>query len=125
MKIVYLYLTCLSLAVVYDFEKTDLIFIKPASGTQITAKSNPVSGYIWYLISSNSPKLTIESPSGVYTEPESNSSNFGTLTFTLKCSDACEDGEVFEIIGALQHTWDPDPLETKRIAVQVSKDLDD
>ncbi|CAG9335318.1 unnamed protein product [Blepharisma stoltei] len=120
MKIVLFCLIAIALAARYDIEETDEAFINPGGITYLEAKSEPKSGYIWYMISTTSEKIKIESPAGEYFPPTDESEAFGKLVFTIKCSNACREGEKFKVIGALQYSWQAAPFEVKEIEVTVT-----
>lgn len=125
MKLIVLFLASISLAAVYTITESESnARINPLGSSVLEIASNPTTGYMWYLIPSNSAKLTVQDPVGEYISPAESGlvGAPGKQRFTVTCTELCEEGDILKVVLALQRPWEKAPIDIRKVSVEVTND---
>mmetsp|Transcript_11023 Transcript_11023/g.11070 ORF Transcript_11023/g.11070 Transcript_11023/m.11070 type:complete len:82 (-) Transcript_11023:3-248(-) len=78
---------------------------------------------MWYFIPSNSAKISVDDPRGTFIAPVTELTGApGKQRFTISCSQLCVEGDILEVILALQRPWEQAPIDIKKVSVEVTND---
>jgi predicted secreted protein len=94
--------------------------LSSTSPTELQVKSNPTTGYFWYLIIPSDSKIQTTDPQGEYFPPESNVFGAsGYQVFQIYCRNSCYKGYSDQIRLVYLRPSEKLPIQTKTLSITV------
>ena len=84
-----------------DLDDFGLIEISSNSTIYMIKTSNPVTGFMWYLLSEDENKIKVEDVDGMYIIGKP-----GYQNFTVSCSIRCKNGDSLKLSLILKRPWE-------------------
>mmetsp|Transcript_10297 Transcript_10297/g.15385 ORF Transcript_10297/g.15385 Transcript_10297/m.15385 type:complete len:125 (-) Transcript_10297:39-413(-) len=108
-----------ALGSVTNLDQTNDAYVSPSSTAKLTLSSNPTTGYMWYMVPSNSVKLQIQNPQGEYQSQSGKIGGGGVQVFEVDCNELCQEGDELKLIFQKRRPWESEPVEEKHVTLHV------